>query len=50
MVIQLLGAPAPVYRVHDDDGKPIGDVTDPRDFQIIGRGSGTVLLRRSERR
>ena len=46
MVTQLRGAPAPIYRVHDRDGRPIGDIKDPRGPQLVGRGAGTVLLLR----
>jgi hypothetical protein len=47
MVTQLRGAPAPVYRVHDGEGRPIGDVSSPRGDQLVGRGAGTVLLVRT---
>lgn len=46
MVTQLRGEPTPVYRVHDDEGRPIGDVSNPRGDQLVGRGAGTVLLLR----
>ena len=50
MVTQLRSQPVPVYRVHDDDGRPIGEISNPRASQLFGRGAGTVLLRRSDSR
>lgn len=49
MVTQLRSAPSPVYRVHDDDGRAIGEVSAPSGAQIVGRGAGTVLLLRPSR-
>jgi hypothetical protein len=33
-----------VFRVLDREGRPIGDVIQPKVAPIVGRGAGTVLL------
>ena len=33
-----------VFRVFDGDGRPIGEVVEPRFEPPVGRGAGTVLL------
>ena len=38
-----------VYRVLDREGKPIGQVIQPKASPIVGVGARTVLLVRSER-
>jgi len=42
--------PTPVYLVLDNDDRPIGRVEAPAGTPKLGRGAGTVLLRRTERR
>ena len=32
--------------VYDNGGRPIGQVIEPRTDRVIGRGEGTVLLKR----
>ena len=36
--------PVQVLRVYDQDGRPIGEVVQPRLDPLVGRGAGTVLL------
>lgn len=36
--------PVEVLRVYDRDGRPIGEVVQPRLDPLVGRGAGTVLL------
>lgn len=36
--------PVTVRRVFDRDGRPIGEVVQPRLEPLVGRGAGTVLL------
>ena len=36
--------PVTVFRVFDRDGRPIGEVVQPRSEPLVGRGAGTVLL------
>jgi hypothetical protein len=38
--------PMMVYEVMDCAGHPIGEVVDPAGEPVMGRGEGTVLLRR----
>jgi hypothetical protein len=38
--------PVTVYEVMDCTGHPIGEVRDPAGEPVMGRGEGTVLLRR----
>jgi hypothetical protein len=38
--------PVMVYEVMDCTGNPIGEVRDPVGEPVMGRGEGTVLLRR----
>jgi hypothetical protein len=40
--------PLKVFRVFDRDGRPIGQVVQPRHGPVVGRGARTVLLLRSE--
>jgi hypothetical protein len=41
------GESVTVFRVLDREGRPIGEVVQPRSAAIVGRGAGTVLLVRS---
>lgn len=34
------------HTVYDNGGRPIGQVLEPRTDRVIGRGEGTVLLKR----
>ena len=44
-MVQMTGwEPATVYRVFDREGRPIGEVVQPRLEPLVGRGAGTVLL------
>jgi hypothetical protein len=36
---------APAYTVYEA-GRPIGQVVEPRGERVVGRGEGTVLLKR----
>lgn len=36
--------PVAVRRVFDREGRPIGEVVQPRVEPLVGRGAGTVLL------
>ena len=38
--------PVTVYEMIDDGGRAIGEVRQPAGEPVIGRGEGTVLLRR----
>ena len=38
--------PVTVYDVMDDGGRPIGEVRLPAGEPVVGRGEGTVYLRR----
>ncbi len=38
--------PVTVYEVMDDTGRPIGEVRQPAGEPVVGRGEGTVYLRR----
>ena len=40
--------PVTVFRVFDSEGRPIGEVVQPRFEPLVGRGAGTVLLVRGE--
>lgn len=40
--------PVTVFSVFDRDGRPIGEVVQPRFEPLVGRGAGTVLLVRGE--
>jgi hypothetical protein len=44
MVQMTRWKPVAVFRVFDRDGRPIGDVVQPRFEPLVGRGAGTVLL------
>jgi hypothetical protein len=44
MVEMLRWKPVAVFRVMDRDGKPIGEVVQPKAAPIVGRGARTVLL------
>lgn len=41
--------PVMVFRVLDRDGRPIGEVVQPKAAPVVGLGARTVLLVRSER-
>lgn len=38
------GKPVKVFRIFDRDGRPIGEVIQPRFEPRVGRGAQTVLL------
>ena len=42
--------PVTVYDVMDGGGRPIGEVRQPAGGPVVGRGEGTVYLRRVEYR
>jgi hypothetical protein len=44
MVQMTRWKPVTVFRVFDRDGRPIGEVVQPRVEPLVGRGAGTVLL------
>jgi hypothetical protein len=44
MVQMAKWKPVAVLRVLDRDGRPIGEVVQPKLEPLIGRGAGTVLL------
>ena len=48
MVRMTKWKPVTVFRVFDRDGRPIGEVVQPRYEPLVGRGAGTVLLVRGE--
>jgi hypothetical protein len=41
--------PLMVFRVLDREGRPIGQVVQPKIAPVVGRGARTVLLARGER-
>jgi hypothetical protein len=49
MVEMTRRKPVTVLRVFDREGKPIGEVVQPRAEPVVGRGAGTVLLVRGEK-
>ena len=44
MVQMTKWKPVQVLRVFDREGRPIGEVVQPRLDPLVGRGAGTVLL------
>jgi len=44
MVKMTRPKPVTVFRVFDRDGRPIGEVVQPRFEPLVGPGAGTVLL------
>lgn len=48
MIVMARMQPVPVFRVFDRDGRPIGEVVQPRTEPVVGRGARTVLLVRGE--
>ena len=50
MVEILHRAPYAVFRVLDREGRPIGEVIQPKSGPVLGRGERTVLLVRPEKR
>jgi hypothetical protein len=42
-------APVVVFKVMDREGRPIGEVVQPRVRPVVGRGAQTVLLVRANR-
>ena len=40
--------PVMVFRVLDRDGRPIGEIIQPKASPVVGRGARTVLLVRAE--
>jgi hypothetical protein len=48
-MIQILRRePVTVFRVFDREGKPIGQVVQPKTAPVVGMGAKTVLLIRGE--
>jgi hypothetical protein len=41
--------PCAVFRVFDREGRPIGEVVQPKFEPVVGRGAQTVLLVRPEK-
>lgn len=39
--------PVKVFRVFDREGKPIGEIVQPKSAPVVGRGARTVLLVRA---
>jgi hypothetical protein len=50
MVELLRRTPYAVFRVLDREGRPIGEVIQPKSGPVVGRGARTVLLVRLEKR
>ena len=50
MVEMTRRKPVTVFRMFDREGQPIGEVVQPIAEPVVGRGAGTVLLIRGERR
>jgi hypothetical protein len=46
MVMQTSHEPTPTYVMFDNGGAPIGEVVQPKQEPVLGRGEGTVLLLR----
>jgi hypothetical protein len=44
MVEMMSWKPVAVYKVLDRQGRPIGEVVQPKTPPMVGRGAGTVLL------
>jgi hypothetical protein len=44
MVEMMSWKPVAVFRVLDRQGRPIGEVVQPKRPPMVGRGAGTVLL------
>ena len=44
MVKMTRAKPVMVFRVFDKEGRPIGEVVQPRLEPLVGRGAETVLL------
>ena len=50
MVEILRRTPYAVFRVLDREGRPIGEVIQPKSGPMVGQGERTVLLVRPEKR
>jgi hypothetical protein len=50
MVELLRRTPYAVFRVLDREGRPIGEVIQPKPGAVVGRGERTVLLMRPDQR
>jgi hypothetical protein len=48
MVQMTRQTPVTVFRVFDRDGRPIGQVVQPKATPVMGLGASTVLLVRGE--
>lgn len=48
MVEMMRRNPITVFRVFDREGRPIGEVLQPKATPMLGRGARTVLLIRGE--
>jgi hypothetical protein len=48
MVQILRRGPVSVFRVFDREGRPIGEVVQPRSVPVVGMGARTVLLVRGD--
>ena len=44
MIEMMNWRPVAVFRVLDREGRPIGEVVQPKTPPVVGRGAGTVLL------
>jgi hypothetical protein len=49
MVEVMHRKPYAVFRVFDREGRPIGEVVQPKSEPVVGRGARTVLLVRTEK-
>ena len=50
MVMQTNREPMATYVMFDNGGQPIGEVVQPKQEPVLGRGEGTVLLMREHRK
>jgi hypothetical protein len=50
MVMLMAARAVVVYRVLDGAGRAIGEVVQPKAAPVMGRGAGTVLLIRGEKK
>jgi hypothetical protein len=48
MVQMMQRTPVVVFRVFDREGRPIGQVVQPKSAPVMGLGASTVLLVRGE--
>ena len=50
MVMRMNREPTATYVMFDNGGHPIGEVVQPKQEPVLGRGEGTVLLMREQRK